>query len=67
MLCLTRNRGDRVVMNLPSGQRIVVTVLDLYRFEKRARPVCRLGIEAPRDVAIHRESKQDDDQKKGVR
>lgn len=46
MLCLSRKRDERILID---GGRIVLTVVEI-RGDK-----VRLGIEAAKDVAIHRE------------
>ena len=45
MLVLSRKLGERIVI----GDRIVVTVLELHHGQ------VRLGIEAPREIAVFRE------------
>ena len=45
MLVLSRKKNERLIID----SNIVVTVLDLNN------GIVRLGIEAPRDIAIHRE------------
>ena len=49
MLALTRRIGESVILTLPDGRRVEVTITD-----KSAGQV-RLGIEAPKDVRIDRE------------
>jgi carbon storage regulator len=48
MLVLTRRKGEQIVITL-GDQEVYVRVLDV------AHDRIRLGIVAPRDVAIHRE------------
>ena len=48
MLVLTRSRLEKIILTLPSGDRVQLTVVDI-RGDK-----VRLGIEAPDDVRIHR-------------
>jgi carbon storage regulator len=49
MLVLSRKKGEQIVIN----ENIVVTVVDV-RGDK-----VRLGIEAPRDVSVHRQEVAD--------
>ena len=49
MLLLSRKKGERIVI----GDNIVVTVTDLRKGE------VRLGIEAPREVPVHRKELYD--------
>lgn len=49
MLALTRRIGESVILTLPDGRRVEVTITD-----KSAGQV-RLGIEAPKDVRIDRD------------
>jgi len=49
MLVLSRKKGEQIVIN----ENIVVTVIDV-RGDK-----VRLGIEAPRDVSVHRKEVAD--------
>lgn len=50
MLCLTRYESERILL---SGG-IVITVVSVER-GSGDRPRVRIGIDAPRDVTIHRE------------
>lgn len=52
MLILTRKQDEKIVITTPDGIRITVMVVAI-RGDK-----VRLGIEAPKDVAIHREEIQ---------
>jgi len=45
MLCLTRNIGQRIMI----GEDIVITIIDVTGHQ------VRLGIEAPRNIPVHRE------------
>ena len=45
MLVLTRNRGEKIVV----ADNIIITIIEV-RGDK-----VRIGIEAPRDVSVHRE------------
>lgn len=49
MLVLSRKRNEKIVIVTPSGEEIVVGVIEV-----RGDRV-RLGMEAPRDHSIHRE------------
>ena len=49
MLVLSRKKGERIVI----GDNIVVTVIDLRKGG------VRLGIEAPREVPVHRKELHD--------
>ena len=49
MLILSRKLNEKVVIKLPDGAEIVVAV-----FDRRGRHF-RIGIEAPKEVTIHRE------------
>lgn len=53
MLVLTRRVGEKIIITTPSGERIVVSVAQMGREGK-----VRLGIEANREVMIHREEIQ---------
>lgn len=46
MLVLTRKRGERILI----GDEIVVSVESVDRFGK-----VRIGVQAPREIAVHRE------------
>jgi carbon storage regulator len=52
MLVLTRMRDEKIVITTPDGIRITLMVIAI-RCDK-----VRLGIEAPKDVAVHREEVQ---------
>ena len=52
MLVLTRMQDEKIVITTPDGIRITVMVIAI-RGDK-----VRLGIEAPKDVAVHREEVQ---------
>jgi carbon storage regulator len=52
MLVLTRMQNEKIVITTPDGIRITVMVIAI-RGDK-----VRLGIEAPKDVAVHREEVQ---------
>jgi carbon storage regulator len=48
MLMLTRKTGESLIIALPSGERVTITITD-------ARASCaRLGIDAPRGIAVNR-------------
>lgn len=49
MLVLHRKTNQRILMQLPSGEQIEITILD--HWDGRMR----LGIEAPDDVKIYRD------------
>jgi carbon storage regulator len=49
MLVLSRKRNEKIVVMTPNGEEIVFCVLEI-----RADRV-RIGVEAPKDHAIHRE------------
>ena len=49
MLILTRRPGETLIIELPSGERIEVTVLDI-----KGKQV-RIGTQAPDEIAIVRE------------
>jgi carbon storage regulator len=49
MLILTRRKGGRVILMLPEGQQIIVTVTEIDRGK------VRLGFTAPDDIPIYRE------------
>ena len=53
MLVLTRHEGERILID---NGRIVVQVIQVRG--PRDRPVVKLGIEAPRDVPVHRQEIQ---------
>ena len=52
MLVLTRMQEEKVIITTPDGIRITLMVIAI-RGDK-----VRLGIEAPKDVAVHREEVQ---------
>ena len=52
MLVLTRMQNEKIVITTPDGIRITVMVIAI-RGDK-----VRLGIAAPKDVAVHREEVQ---------
>lgn len=49
MLVLSRNPGEKVIIVTPSGEEITVCVVEV-RGDR-----ARMGFEAPREYAIHRE------------
>ncbi len=49
MLILTRRPGESIIIELPTGQQIEVTVLGIKGNQ------VRIGTEAPKDIAVHRE------------
>jgi len=49
MLVLTRHPGESIIIELPTGERITVTVLS------NTSNQVRIGTEAPDDIAIVRE------------
>ena len=55
MLVVTRRPQERVILRLPDGQAIAVTVCSLHGEDK-----VRLGFEAPRAVEIFREELLDE-------
>ncbi len=62
MLCLTRARGEEIVIRVPpcdEETEIVLAVLDFEKVTDYLRREVRLGIDAPRDVSIHRAEVQD--------
>lgn len=48
MLVLSRRRDEEIVIQLPDGTEIVLTVVDMW-----GRNV-RLGFEAPREIRVYR-------------
>lgn len=56
MLVLSRLKNEAVVITIPGGQQIRVTLVDV-RTGNGGK--ARLGFEAPRDVIIHRAEVQD--------
>lgn len=52
MLCLGRRIGGSIVIATPEGRRIRLQVIDIREY------TVRLGIEADREVTIHREEVQ---------
>jgi carbon storage regulator len=50
MLILTRNTGESLMI----GDHIKLTILDVHRGQQ-----VRVGIDAPRDVSVHREEVYD--------
>lgn len=49
MLVLSRKVGERIRILTPKGEVIWVTIVDVDRGK------VRVGIEAPRDIVVHRE------------
>lgn len=49
MLVFSRARDERVVINLPDGREVYVSVVDIRG------PRVRIGLEAPDDITIDRE------------
>lgn len=49
MLVLSRKENESIVVKLPNGQKIIVKV------QRITGNVVRLGIEAPKDIAIVRQ------------
>ena len=49
MLILTRRLGESIIIELPTGQQIQVTVLGVKGNQ------VRIGTEAPKEIAVHRE------------
>lgn len=54
MLVLSRRLGEQIVITTPEGRKIEVTVVDIGR-EK-----IRLGVQADKEVTIHRREVQDE-------
>jgi len=52
MLILTRKQDEKIIITTPNGIRITVMLIAI-RGDK-----VRLGVEAPKDVAVHREEIQ---------
>jgi len=52
MLCIGRKKGQTITLTTQHGQIIKVTVNEL------SRGYVRLGIEAPRDIAVSRNSQE---------
>ncbi len=46
MLILTRNKGERIVIEYPNVEKVVIEFISLRPSE------LRIGIEAPKDVVI---------------
>lgn len=55
MLVLSRRCSESLVFTLPNGDRITVQVTEI----KLTGHAVRLGIDAPKDVTIHRKEIQD--------
>jgi len=49
MLVLSRNEGESIIFNLPSGEQITVTLTEYSGLQTK------VGIEAPKDVKVLRE------------
>ncbi len=49
MLILTRRPGESIIIELPTGQQIQVVVLGVKGNQ------VRIGTEAPKEIAVHRE------------
>jgi sRNA-binding carbon storage regulator CsrA len=52
---LARNTFDRVILTLPDGRKIFVTVAEVSSAAGRGMGRVKLGFDAPADVAIHRD------------
>ena len=50
MLSLGRRQGERVIVFLPSGEKIVIEVLQVVNLN-----LVRLGFDAPKEIIIKRE------------
>lgn len=61
MLVLSRHEGQEVVMTLPDGRRIVVTVTAI------TGETVKMGFTAPKDVQIYRREVQDEIDSRDVR
>jgi carbon storage regulator CsrA len=56
MLILSRRLNEKVILTLPTGERITIQVIGW----KSGTPLTvRLGFDAPQEIAIHREEVQD--------
>lgn len=53
MLVLSRKKGETIVLTLPTGEKIEVTVVDIDRGK------ARLGIVAPKSIPVYREEVQE--------
>jgi len=49
MLILTRNKGERIVIEYPNGDRVIV------EFQKVKSSKTVLGVDAPDDIKIYRD------------
>lgn len=54
MLVLSRGKNEGITLSLPDGRRIRVVAVD---FRSHGTKV-RLGVEAPSDIAVHRDEVQ---------
>jgi carbon storage regulator CsrA len=58
MLILTRKPNESITITMPDGRQILVMVTEFILFAGKTRKV-RLGIEAPKDITVHRTEVQD--------
>ena len=49
MLVLSRAVNEKIIITLPNGDLLKITIVELRRGK------VRLGIEAPREIPVHRE------------
>lgn len=61
MLVLSRKKNEQIVIPLPTGELIIIALVEI-RGDK-----VRLGIEAPKEIEVHREEVFDAIQRDGKR
>lgn len=60
MLNLSRKTWESVIITLPDGERITITITRVTSERAKSREkVVGLGFEAPRNITIHRKEVQD--------
>jgi carbon storage regulator CsrA len=57
MLILSRRLDEKVILTLPDGERVTIQVIG---FKSGTPLTVRLGFDAPKEIAIHREEVQQD-------
>lgn len=54
MLVLQREKNQHIDITLPDGRVITIQVVEFRQTQRSNKQAVRLGIEAPRDITVHR-------------
>ena len=58
MLVLSRLKDESIIITTPQGEKVTITIVDIRG------PKVRVGIEAARNISVHRKEVQDAIEKK---